>query len=283
MQVITTVKGLRGRLDKEKDTGRSVGFVPTMGSLHEGHLSLISRAAKESELTVVSIFVNPTQFNDQNDYVRYPREPDKDLKKLRTILRKDDIVFQPSVDTIYPKPDHRVFDMGRLDKTMEGEYRPGHFNGVVQVVTRLFDLVQPRKAYFGEKDFQQLTIIKHMTHQLGYPVEVIACPIVREKDGLAMSSRNMLLTSDDRKLAPMISGILFQALRRAERAGVKEVKEWVTGQFCGLPAFRLEYFEIVDDRTLTPVKRWDEPGGKIGCIAVWLGNVRLIDNIRFNL
>lgn len=259
-----------------------VGFVPTMGAFHDGHLALVDQSARENDITVVSIFVNPTQFNDKNDYTRYPREPQKDLDKLSRRLNEADVVFMPAEKDIYPVPDHRRFLLDGLDQLMEGVSRPGHFNGVVQVVTRLFDLIRPHRAYFGEKDFQQLTIVRHISSKLGYMVEIISCPIVREPDGLAMSSRNVLLTPMERKLAPEIYKTLVMAREKSGTMTVQDVKDEVTRRFEKFPAFHLDYFEIVDDATLHPVLDWKIPGGKVGCIAVKLGTVRLIDNIRFN-
>ncbi len=263
----------------EKRQSQSVGFVPTMGALHEGHLSLIRKCKAENDIVVVSIFVNPTQFNDKNDLKNYPRMLNKDLQLLET--EKVDIVFVPSEKEIYPEPDNRIFDLEGLDSVMEGAFRPGHFNGVVQVVTRLFEIVQPHKAYFGEKDFQQLTIIKYIVKKFNTPVEIIPCPIVREPDGLAMSSRNLLLGSNERAAAPLIYQTLKKAVELKEKFDVESLKKWVYDQINSNPFLAIEYFEIVDDKNLQPIKSWDEKNNKVGCIAVRAGNIRLIDNIRF--
>lgn len=256
-----------------------IGFVPTMGALHNGHLSLVEQSVSETEITVVSIFVNPTQFNDPVDLERYPRTLEADLKLLEPTGCQ--VVFAPSVTEIYPEPDTRIFNFGLLETVMEGEFRPGHFNGVAQVVSRLFDLVQPDKAYFGLKDFQQLAVIKNMVAQLNLPVEIVACPIVREKNGLAMSSRNELLTADERKNAAAISATLFQAKELSSEKSVNELKSWVIETINKNPYLTVEYFEIVDDINLQPVQNWNEPGVKIGCVAVFCGKVRLIDNVVF--
>lgn len=269
-------------INYRKATGidKIVGLVPTMGALHEGHLSLIRTAAKSSDLIVVSIFVNPTQFNDPEDFQKYPRHIDKDLQLLSGV--KVDAVFVPAVKDIYPEEDERHFDFGNLDKIMEGKHRPGHFNGVAQVVSRLFDLVIPHRAYFGQKDFQQLAIIKHMVQHLNYDVEIISCPTIRELDGLAMSSRNHLLTSEERQHASLIPQTLFQAAGHKFTMTVSELKEWVIKTISADPLFSVEYFEIVDSEKLTPVTMWEDTVGKTGCIAVKIGNVRLIDNIFFD-
>lgn len=256
-----------------------IGFVPTMGALHNGHLSLVKQSVSETEITVVSIFVNPTQFNDPADLERYPRTLEADLKMLEQTGCQ--VVFAPSVTEIYPEPDTRIFNFGLLETVMEGEFRPGHFKGVAQVVSRLFDLVQPVKAYFGLKDFQQLAVIKNMVAQLNLPVEIVACPIVREKNGLAMSSRNELLTADERKNAAAISATLFQAKELSSEKSVNELKSWVIETINKNPYLTVEYFEIVDDINLQPVQNWNEPGVKIGCVAVFCGKVRLIDNVVF--
>ena len=262
--------------------GKTAGLVPTMGALHRGHLSLVNRALSENDVVVVSIFVNPTQFNDPNDFRRYPRNPEQDITILQERMRGVDAVFHPPVEEIYPEPDIRTFDFGGLDRFMEGAYRPGHFNGVAQVVTRLFEILNPTRAYFGEKDFQQLAIIRHITKNLNIPVEIVACPIVREPDGLAMSSRNVLLTPDERKTAASISRTLYRARAMRPKAALTEVKKWVTEQLSQMPGMEVEYFEIVDEKTLVPLSRWQKNKGTVGCVAVKLGKVRLIDNIRFS-
>lgn len=262
--------------------GKTVGLVPTMGALHRGHLSLVNRALSENNVVVVSIFVNPSQFNDPNDFRRYPRNPEQDISILQERMRGEDAVFHPPVEEIYPEPDTRTFDFGGLDHYMEGAYRPGHFNGVAQVVTRLFEIVNPTRAYFGEKDFQQLAIIRHIIKNLHIPVGIVACPIVREPDGLAMSSRNVLLTPNERKTAASISRTLSRAKAMRHKAALTEVKQWVREELRQQPGMEVEYFEIVDDRTLVPLSRWQKNKGMVGCIAVRIGKVRLIDNIRFS-
>lgn len=279
MKLYTTVSELQAEINNCRINGLSVGFVPTMGALHDGHLSLINRAGKENEIVVISIFVNPTQFNDQNDLQKYPRDLDSDLGKLSQL--KCDYVFAPTVEEVYPVPDTRQFDFGNLESVMEGRFRPGHFNGVAQVVSRLFDIIKPDRAYFGMKDFQQLTVIKELVRQLKYPVEIIPCEIVRESDGLAMSSRNMLLSEDHRKAAPLINRTLLKVNELKKSNSVKELKEFVVAEVEKNPLLKVEYFEIVDDTRLLPVNSWNEPTEKIGCIAVYAGKTRLIDNIKF--
>ena len=252
-----------------------------MGALHEGHLSLVKQAGEMTDIVVVSIFVNPTQFNDANDLANYPRTLDADLEKLAT--QRCDYVFSPSVDEIYPVPDTRRFDFGNLETVMEGEFRPGHFNGVALVVSKLFNIVQPDKAFFGRKDFQQLAIIKSLVLQLKLAIEIVPCEIVREMDGLAMSSRNKLLLPEYRKCAPAIYQSLMEANEFSLDRSVAEVKEFVLNTVNGTGLLKVEYFEIVDDRTLIPIQSWSDTGIKVGCIAVQAGKVRLIDNLIFNI
>jgi pantoate--beta-alanine ligase len=263
-----------------------IGFVPTMGALHEGHLSLAAEAVKNCPVTVVSIFVNPTQFNDKEDLKNYPRTEEKDIELLKRILRENDLVFIPSVKEIYPGEDKRIFNFGQLENVMEGVHRPGHFNGVAQVVSRLFDIVGPDFAFFGQKDFQQLTIIKDLVRQTGNRVKIVGCPIIREKDGLAMSSRNQLLEPGIRKNA----GIIFTAISRAAAMlpenEVHTVRKFVAETINSTPGFSIEYFEIVDDAELKPVNNLKEfvPGKRyFGCIALKAGKIRLIDNIEISL
>ena len=263
-----------------KKEGKSIGFVPTMGALHAGHISLVQCAKQQNDITVVSIFVNPTQFNNREDLVHYPRTLNTDLP----MLEKEgcDIVFIPDEKEIYPEPDLRVFSFGNLDKVLEGKHRPGHFNGVAQIVTKLFDIIAPHRAYFGLKDFQQVAIIRKLAEDCAYPVEIIACPIVREADGLALSSRNLRLSPEQRQHAALISKTLFEAQRTGTSVSVEKMKKTVLDTINKDPYLQVEYFEIVDDKTLQPVKAWEKPGGKVGCIAVNAGDVRLIDNITFN-
>jgi pantoate--beta-alanine ligase len=280
MKVAQTVLQLRQFIGSIKKPGYKTGFVPTMGALHEGHISLVNICKKENEVTVVSIFVNPNQFNDKKDLENYPCMPEKDIKLLEEA--GCDIVFIPGVKEVYPEPDTRVFDFGALGIVMEGKHRPGHFNGVAQVVTRLFEIVQPQRAYFGLKDFQQLAIVKKVTRDFNLPVEIVPCPIVREPDGLAMSSRNTLLTPDERLHAAHISATLFKARDIAPGHTPGEIRDFVTHTINADPFLHTEYFEIASDTTLQPIESWNEPGGKIGCVAVKVGKVRLIDNVSFS-
>ncbi|MDF1559987.1 MAG: pantoate--beta-alanine ligase [Bacteroidales bacterium] len=265
---------------------RQPGLVPTMGALHEGHLSLVRAAAECCRMVAVSIFVNPTQFNDPEDLVKYPRTPEADLQMLSEVLRENDFVFTPSVEEIYPESDTRVFDLGEIGEVMEGAHRPGHFNGVAQVVSRLFDIVRPSAAFFGQKDYQQLTIIRELARRHYPKIEIIACPIVRESDGLAMSSRNKRLLPRLRERAGEIYRTLIAAAAMASDFEPSEIKDFVADRINMIPDFRLEYFEIVEDATLKPVASvWEMSPEKsyYGCIALWAGEVRLIDNIEIGL
>jgi pantoate--beta-alanine ligase len=284
MNKVTTRSEVKDHLSKAALS--PIGFVPTMGALHAGHISLVREAVRQCPVTVVSIFVNPTQFNDKNDLKNYPRTEDKDIELLKTVMREYDLIFIPPVSEIYPVEDKRVFSFGSLEKVMEGLHRPGHFNGVAQVVSNLFDIVKPDIAFFGQKDFQQLTIIKELVRQTGSKIKITGCPIVREKDGLAMSSRNQLLEPVIRERA----GIIFQTISKA--AGmlpgneISAVREYVVKTINGTEGFNIEYFEIVDDAQLIPVKTLKElvPGKKyFGCIALKAGRIRLIDNIEISL
>ncbi len=252
-----------------------------MGALHEGHLSLVDRSLKENDITAVSIFVNPTQFNDKTDFQTYPRNLRDDLDLLEKY--EVDLVFAPSAGEMYPEPDTRDFDFGGLDLRMEGKHRPGHFRGVAQIVSKLFTIIGPDVAYFGEKDFQQLAIIRKMTRDLKLPVRIQACPIVREKDGLAMSSRNRLLSPDERKAAARIPAALMQARGKAGRMPVEELIRRTIEYLSRDPLLKVDYFELVDEKRLQPVSGWDEPAPIRACIAVKVGQVRLIDNMDFSL
>jgi pantoate--beta-alanine ligase len=278
MKVVKTIQELRQLLTEEKSQGKTVGFVPTMGALHRGHLSLVQRCKKECGVAVVSIFVNPTQFNDRGDLERYPRTLAADVQLLQAA--SCDVAFAPSEKEIYPEPDTRIFDFGLLDKVMEGERRPGHFNGVAQVVSRLFDAVKPDCAYFGEKDFQQLAVVSEMVRQLGLPVEIVRCPIVREADGLALSSRNALLTPEQRAAAPIIAKTLFAAVDRVCDVDLAALKKFVEDSINADERLKVEYFEVVCARTLQPVASLDDDCAKQACIAVHAGKIRLIDNVR---
>lgn len=279
MIVVETVDKLRAFLAAARAEGKSVGLVPTMGALHEGHASLVQRSVAENDVTVVSVFVNPTQFNDKGDLERYPRTLDADCALLSSLGAN--YVFAPSVEEVYPEPDTRVFDFAPLDKVMEGVYRPGHFNGVAQIVSKLFMYVEPDRAYFGEKDFQQLAIIREMVRQLGFKLQVVGCPIVREKDGLALSSRNTLLTPEQRTTALTISRTLFASLDYAKDHTLAETKQMVEQAIADTEGLELEYYEVVDGHTLQPVASWTDADYIVGCITVYCGKVRLIDNIRY--
>ncbi|HYX05920.1 MAG TPA: pantoate--beta-alanine ligase [Bacteroidales bacterium] len=279
MQVFGKTKGVVDALNKLKKEGKSIGFVPTMGALHAGHITLIERAVSENDIVVASIFVNPTQFNDQNDLRNYPRNLEKDLRNLEAAAC--DIVFFPEVIDMYPEPDNRVFNFGRLEEVMEGAHRPGHFNGVAQVVSKFFDIIKPHRAYFGEKDFQQLTIIREMDRQLSFQIEIVPCPIVREPDGLAMSSRNQLLSPEQRASAPLIAKTLFYAQKHIKDWSVEQMKEEVIGTINQDENLEVEYFEIADENTLLPIENWHDSDRPRAFIAVKDGGVRLIDNVIF--
>jgi pantoate--beta-alanine ligase len=279
MEIIQTIDKLKSFLSEERKQGKTIGFVPTMGALHNGHLSLVRQCRKENDVCVVSIFVNPTQFNDRNDLKTYPRTLEKDCEMLKPLAC--DYIFAPSEEEMYPVPDTRVFNLGPVAEVMEGQKRPGHFNGVVQIVSKLFGVVAPGNAYFGEKDFQQIAVIREMVRQLHLPVNIIACPIVREKDGLAMSSRNTRLTAEQREIAPAIARTLKESCTFAAMKSVKETKDRVINTLNRIPPLRVEYFEIVDGNTLQPVENWNDTKNPVGCIAVFCGDVRLIDNIKY--
>lgn len=277
MIVVETIKSLKQEL--EKYNSKNVGFVPTMGALHDGHISLVKRSVEENDVTVVSVFVNPTQFNDKADLERYPRTEEADKKLLEAA--GCDIVFMPQVEEMYPEEDTRVFNFGSIETVMEGKYRPGHFNGVAQIVSKLFYAVEPTRSYFGEKDFQQVAIIRDMVKQLNIPVEVIACPIIREESGLARSSRNELLSAEERKKAALISQVLSKSVNFAKEMSVEEVKNWVNDQFKSDDTFKMDYYDIVDGNSLQSVSSWDESDYIVGCIAIYCGKIRLIDNIHY--
>ena len=276
METITNSEELRRALGSRDRSG--IGFVPTMGALHAGHRSLVERARRECATVVVSVFVNPTQFNDKTDLKNYPRTPEADLRLLEEVGA--DYVFMPSVEEVYPEPDTRTFDFVMIDKVMEGATRPGHFNGVAQVVSRLFDLVKPAKAYFGEKDFQQIAVIREMVRQLRIPVEIIPCPIVRGEDGLALSSRNTLLDTDHRTAAPYIYKVLKAAVEKSHQTTPDQLAAWVTAQVESNPLLKVIYFQVVDAATMQQVRTWEESPAIQGCIAVQAGDIRLIDNIK---
>lgn len=279
MEIIRTVDELRRRVADAKAQGRTVGLVPTMGALHAGHVSLIEKARGDNDIVVVSVFVNPTQFNNPEDLKTYPRTEEADVEKL--IAAGADYAFIPSVEEVYPEPDTRVFDLGPVAEVMEGAMRPGHFNGVVQIVSKLFDMVRPTRAYFGEKDFQQIAVIRRMVEIEGFDLEIVACPIKRETDGLAMSSRNVRLTPEQRLVAPAIHRTLEGSQSWAAEHTVEQTKRYVTDELNSLPQLEVEYYEIVDGKTMQPISDWDETTEPVGCVTVYCGNVRLIDNIKY--
>lgn len=282
MKVINKTSDLQAIIEQFKNDGKSIGLVPTMGALHKGHLSLVKNSISNNDITVVSIFVNPTQFNNPNDLASYPRTVEKDLELLQTV--GCDVVFAPEADDIYSKSetDSRFeFDFEGLDKVMEGKFRPGHFNGVVQIVSKLFDLVRPDRAYFGEKDFQQLAIIRLMTRRYNLPIEIVPCPIVREDSGLALSSRNSLLKDNEKQVAQHIYAVLNESRQFVPQTEVEELKQCVIAAIEQKPELKVEYFDIVDGHTLKSIGKWDECDYVVGCITVFCGNVRLIDNICY--
>jgi len=277
MRVVETKKLLQDLLNEQRMLGKSIGFVPTMGALHMGHTALVEKAVSENDVVIVSIFVNPTQFNNPNDLKTYPRMLEEDLRKCEQAGAN--IIFVPTVEEIYPEPDTRIFDFGMLDKVMEGKHRPGHFNGVAQVVSKLFDIVKPHRAYFGQKDFQQLAVIKKMVSMLGLDIQIVVHPTVREADGLAMSSRNMLLDPDQRKSAPLIAKTLHAACSKKNKMSVQQMIDWVVEEINRDKQLNVEYFEIANADTLQSVHGWNECERLVACIAVQVGKVRLIDNI----
>ncbi len=278
MLITGSCQEVRKQVEQAKSEGKTVGFVPTMGALHKGHISLVGQCKKECDYTVVSVFVNPTQFNDKDDYKRYPRVPEGDCKMLEQA--GCDLVFMPTEQEIYPEHDVRLFDFSPLDKVMEGAFRPGHFNGVAQVVSRLFDIVNPDKAFFGQKDFQQLAIIRQLVRQQAYSITIVGCDIVREDDGLAMSSRNMLLNPQQRQAAPLIYQTLLKAKQLAKTLTPEQLKQYIIEQINVNNELKTEYVEIVDADNLQPIKTWDEATPIQLCVAVLVGKIRLIDNIK---
>ena len=281
MKVLHTIQDLKAELKAYRNEGKSVGLVPTMGALHAGHASLVERSVRENDVTVVSVFVNPTQFNDKNDLAKYPRTLEKDCELLEE--KGATIAFAPSVEEVYPEPDTRVFSYPPTDEVMEGGFRPGHFNGVCQVVSKLFMMVEPDRAYFGEKDFQQIAVIKRMVEDQKFPLEICPCPIVREESGLALSSRNLLLTPEEKDIAVNISKTLFASLEYAKNHSLEETKQWVIDTLNGIDGLEVQYYEIVDGTSLASLKEWEDSDDVVGCITVFCGQipVRLIDNIRY--
>ncbi|MBQ2123521.1 MAG: pantoate--beta-alanine ligase [Bacteroidaceae bacterium] len=281
MKVVSSVVELEAVLAQVRNENKTIGLVPTMGALHEGHGSLVKRCVAENDYTVVSVFVNPTQFNDKNDLNNYPRTLDADCEMLQALGA--DLVFAPTVEEVYPEPDTRSFSYPPIDTVMEGAKRPGHFNGVCQIVSKLFYMVCPDTAYFGEKDFQQIAVIRAMVKDLNIKVDLRPCPIVREESGLAMSSRNTLLTPAERQVATNISRCLFESVAYAKEHSVLETHNHVVAQLNEIPGLEVEYFQIVDDMSLLDVHSWADAQGIVGCITVYCGArpVRLIDNIRY--
>ena len=279
MKIVKGIKELKGYLVDSKRDGKRVGLVPTMGALHKGHLSLVERCVRENDICVVSVFVNPTQFNDKHDLETYPRTLEADCALLESA--GCDYVFAPSVEEMYPEPDTRTFDFGTVMQVMEGARRPGHFNGVAQVVSKLFYIVEPDNAYFGEKDFQQIAVIRAMVKQLQIPVQINACPIVREADGLALSSRNTRLTPALRQKAPLIARTLQESKRLAATKSVQEVIDYVVTTLNAEPDLEVEYYEIVDGDSLVSIRDWKDTTYAVGCVTVYCGEVRLIDNIKY--
>ncbi len=279
MRIVKEIKEVKKVLNEKRLEGK-IGLVPTMGALHQGHLSLVDECIKNNDFSVVSVFVNPTQFNDKTDLERYPRDLKKDCEMLLAV--GCNLVFAPEVEDIYPEPDTRKFEFGTLESVMEGKHRPGHFNGVGQIVSKLFEIIEPSRAYFGMKDFQQLAVIKKLVKDYLYPVEIIPCPIVREKDGLAMSSRNLLLDKEKRKAAPFIYKILKEVTMLSTNKSPQELKKMVAEAFNESEELELEYFDIVDDITLQSVSELSEDRPSTACIAVHAGKIRLIDNVQIN-
>ena len=281
MKVFNKIVDLQSELDQCRKEGKEIGLVPTMGALHEGHASLVKRSGKENGATVVSVFLNPTQFNDKGDLDRYPRTLDADCKLVEACGA--DYVFAPSVEEVYPTPDTRHFEFPPVSTVMEGAKRPGHFNGVCQVVSRLFDIVNPTRAYFGEKDWQQIAVIKQLVKFMGSSVKIVECPIIRDEDGLAKSSRNTLLAADERAIAPAIFKALKASVEYAKDHSVKETHDKVVNEINAVDGLEVEYFQIVDGDSLQDVASWDDSDYVVGCITVYCGKtpIRLIDHIKY--
>lgn len=279
MLIVQTIAELKACLNGEREQGHSVGLVPTMGALHAGHASLVERSVKENDVTVVSIFLNPTQFNDKKDLERYPRTLEADCELLEKCGAQ--VVFAPSVEEVYPEPDTRVFSYPPTDSVMEGAFRPGHFNGVCQIVSKLFDYVEPDHAYFGEKDYQQICVIRRMVEDLKMDINIVACPVIREESGLARSSRNTLLSDEERQLAAHIYRVLSES--RKKQMSVAETHDFVVREIDAIEGLKVQYFSIVDGLTLADVSTWDDAESVVGCITVYCGAVpiRLIDHIRY--
>ena len=281
MKTIHTIQELRAELSAARAAGKSVGLVPTMGALHAGHASLVRRSVSENDVTVVSIFLNPTQFNDKNDLARYPRTLEADCRLLEECGAQ--IAFAPSVEEVYPEPDTRHFSYPPTDSVMEGAMRPGHFNGVCQIVSKLFMFVEPDRAYFGEKDFQQIAVIRRMVADLGFKLQIVPCPVVREADGLAMSSRNTLLAPAERAIAPQIYAALSASRDFAKSHSVALTREYVEARINAIEGLEVEYYSIVDADSLADVTNWNDAASVVGCITVYCGSkpIRLIDHIHY--
>lgn len=279
MLIIHKISELQSQLQTERQKGHTIGLVPTMGALHEGHASLVRRSVSENDVTVVSIFLNPTQFNDKSDLERYPRTLEADCQLLEQCGAQ--IVFAPSVEEIYPEPDTRTFSYPPTDSVMEGAMRPGHFNGVCQIVSKLFSYTNPDRGYFGEKDYQQIAVIRRMVADLGFKLEIIPCPVIREESGLARSSRNTLLSADERVLAANIYRVMKESLSLG--CTVQQTHDYVVDTINAIDGLEVQYFSIVDGDTLADVSSWDEADSIVGCITVFCGSkpIRLIDHIRY--
>ena len=279
--IFRRIVDLQNELFNYRKEGKKIGLVPTMGALHQGHASLVRRSVDDNDITVVTVFVNPTQFNDKNDLKNYPRTLEADCALLEEC--KADMVFAPSVEEMYPVEDKRVFEFPPVTTVMEGAHRLGHFNGVCQVVSRLFYIVRPTNAYFGEKDWQQIAVIKAMVKYLQLPVNIVECPIIRDQSGLALSSRNQLLSENERKIATNIFKYLDKSRAKAKKESVKQVHDFVVDNINAIEGLQVEYFEIVDGNTLLSISSWDESDYVVGCITVYCGSipVRLIDHIKY--
>lgn len=281
MKIFEKVVDLQNELFEVRRQGKTVGLVPTMGALHDGHASLVRQSVQQNDVTVVSVFLNPTQFNDKGDLDRYPRTLDADCKLLEACGAN--YVFAPSVSEMYPTPDTRHFEFPPQSTVMEGAKRPGHFNGVCQVVSRLFYITRPNRAYFGEKDWQQIAVVKRLVDFINMNIEIVECPIVRDEDGLAKSSRNSLLSADERAIAPNIYKVLKSSTNEAEKMNVQQLHDKVVADINAIEGLEVEYFDIVDGNTLLPVQSWDDTPYVVGCITVYCGKtpIRLIDHIKY--
>ncbi|WP_061869416.1 pantoate--beta-alanine ligase [Prevotella intermedia] len=281
MRIFEKVVDLQNELFEVRRQGKTVGLVPTMGALHDGHASLVRQSVQQNDVTVVSVFLNPTQFNDKGDLDRYPRTLDTDCKLLEACGA--DYVFAPSVSEMYPTPDTRHFEFPPQSTVMEGAKRPGHFNGVCQVVSRLFYITRPNRAYFGEKDWQQIAVVKRLVGFINMNIEIVECPIVRDEDGLAKSSRNSLLSADERAIAPNIYKVLKSSTSEAGKMSVQQLHDKVVADINAIEGLEVEYFDIVDGNTLLPVQSWDDTPYVVGCITVYCGKtpIRLIDHIKY--